>query len=121
MFNIFMLGLFIAVFGIIALAFIADKFKKIKNNKTFEIVATIIFVVSIFISFKIFTNVIWYHYESKDIAEKGIVFKDRLLLSEHRLIGSSDYGIFEIDKYSRSDRQLEVINVIVNKNKYLEK
>ena len=121
MFNIFMLGLFMAVFGTLVFIYIAEKFKRIKSNKTLVIIATIIFVVSIFISFKIFTNVIWYHYESKDIAEKGIIFKDRLLLSEHRLIGSSDYGIFEIDKYSRSDRQLEVINVIVNQNKYLEK
>ena len=55
--------------------------------------------------------------ETTGIAERGIVFKDRIILSEHRLIGSSDYGIFEMDKYSRSDRQLEVINVIVNKNK----
>ena len=121
MINIFMLGLLIAVFGTLVFIYIAEKFKRIKSNKTIVIVAIIISIISIFISFKIFTNVIWYHYESKDIAEKGIVFKDRLLLSEHRLIGSSDYGIFEIDKYSRSDRQLEVINVIVNKNKYLEK
>ena len=121
MFNIFVSGIIIAVFGILVLLTIVDKFKIIKSYKMLVIIATIISVVSIFISFKIFTNVIWYHYESKDIAEKGIVFKDRLLLSEHRLIGSSDYGIFEIDKYSRSDRQLEVINVIINKNKYLEK
>ena len=121
MISIFVLGIIIAVFGVLVLLTIVDKLKIIKSYKMLVIIATIIFVVSIFISFKIFTNIIWYHYESKDIAEKGIIFKDKLLLSEHRLIGSSDYGIFEIDKYSRSDRQLEVINVIINKNKYLEK
>lgn len=121
MLNIFMTIVFMTVFGIIMLAFIADKFRKIKNNKIFWTLSTVIFVVSIFLSFKLFTNVIWYHYESKDTAEKGIIFKDKLLLSEHKLVGSSDYGIFEIDNYSRSDRQLEVINVIVNKNKYSEK
>ena len=121
MISIFVSGIIIAVFGILVLLIIVDKFKIIESYKIFVIISVIIFALSIFISFKIFTNIIWYHYESKDIAEKGIVFKDRLLLSEHRLIGSSDYGIFEIDKYSRSDRQLEVINVIVNQNKYLEK
>lgn len=114
MLSIFLLGLVIAVviFGILGFFINANT-----NGKLLSIIILIVLCISMFLSFKIFTNMIWYNYNNKDVATKGIFFKDTLILSEHRLIGSSDYVIFKIDKYSRSDRQLEVINVIINDNK----
>ena len=114
MLSIFLLGLVIAVviFGILGFFINANT-----NGKLLSIIILIVVCISMFLSLKVFTNMIWYNYDNKDVASKGIFFKDTLMLSEHRLIGSSDYVIFKIDKYSRSDRQLEVINVIVNDNK----
>ena len=114
MLSIFLLGLVIAVviFGILGFFINANT-----NGKLLSIIILIVVCISMFLSLKVFTNMIWYNYDNKDVASKGIFFKDTLMLSEHRLIGTSDYVIFKIDKYSRSDRQLEVINVIVNDNK----
>ena len=99
----------------------SEKDEKVKLAKIKGLVLLIaLFNIGMLISYKIFTTMIWYNYDNKNKASKGIIFKDTLMLSEHRLIGSSNYVIFEIDNYSRSDRQLEVINVIVNKNKFKE-
>ncbi len=118
MLSIFLLGLVIAVVFFITLFGVVGFFKKsLLTPKVMIISGLIIFIGSFYLSLKVFTNMIWYNYDNKDVASKGIFFKDTLMLSEHRLIGTSDYVIFKIDKYSRSDRQLEVINVIVNDNK----
>lgn len=99
----------------------SKKDEKVKLAKIKGLVLLIaLFIIGMLISYKIFTTMIWYNYDNKNKASKGVIFKDTLMLSEHRLIGSSNYVIFEIDNYSRSDRQLEVINVIVNKNKFKE-
>ncbi len=99
----------------------SEENKKITFDKVKGLVVlAVLFIIGMFISYKIFTTMIWYNYDNKNKASKGVIFKDTLMLSEHRLIGSSNYVIFEIDNYSRSDRQLEVINVIVNKNKFKE-
>ncbi len=99
----------------------SEKDEKVKLAKIKGLVLLIaLFIIGMLISYKIFTTMIWYNYDNKNKASKGVIFKDTLMLSEHRLIGSSNYVIFEIDNYSRSDRQLEVINVIVNKNKFKE-
>ena len=99
----------------------SEENKKITFDKVKGLVVlTVLFIIGMFISYKIFTTMIWYNYDNKNKASKGFIFKDTLILSEHRLIGSSNYVIFEIDNYSRSDRQLEVISVIVNKNKFKE-
>ena len=103
------------------LTYVIESFKRsLLTTKFMVISGLIIFIGSLYLSLKVFTNMIWYNYDNKDVASKGIFFKDTLILSEHRLIGSSNYIIFKIDKYSRSDRQLEVINVIVNDNKSKE-
>ncbi len=118
MLSIFLLGLVIDFVFFITLLWVVESFKRsLLTTKFMVISGLIIFIGSFYLSFKIFTNMIWYNYDNKDVATKGIFFKDTLMLSEHRLIGTSDYVIFKIDKYSRSDRQLEVINVIVNDNK----
>lgn len=118
MLSIFILGIIMAVVFFITLISIIESFKRsLLTTKFMVISGLIVFVGSLYLSLKIFTNMIWYNYDNKDVASKGIFFKDTLMLSEHRLIGTSDYVIFKIDKYSRSDRQLEVINVIVNANK----
>lgn len=114
MLSIFLLGLVIAV---VIIGILSNYINANINGKLLSIIILIVVCISMFLSYKLFTNVIWYNYVNKDVATKGIFFKDTLILSEHRLIGSSDYVIFKIDKYSRSDRQLEVINVIVNDNK----
>ncbi len=99
----------------------SEENKKITFDKVKGLVVlAVLFIIGMFISYKIFTTMIWYNYDNKNKASKGVIFKDTLMLSEHRLIGSSNYVIFEIDNYSRSDRQLEVISVIVNKNKFKE-
>ena len=107
-----------AVVFFITLLWVIESFKRSLLTTKFMIISgLIIFIGSFYLSLKVFTNMIWYNYDNKDVASKGVFFKDTLILSEHRLIGSSDYVILKIDKYSRSDRQLEVINVIVNDNK----
>ena len=99
----------------------SEKDEKVKLDKVKGLVVlAVLFIIGMLISYKIFTTMIWYNYDNKNKASKGVIFKDTLMLSEHRLIGSSNYVIFEIDNYSRSDRQLEVISVIVNKNKFKE-
>ncbi len=99
----------------------SEENKKITFDKVKGLVVlAVLFIIGMFISYKIFTTMIWYNYDNKNKASKGVIFKDTLMLSEHRLIGSSNYVIFEIDNYSRSDRQLEVISVIVNRNKFKE-
>ncbi len=99
----------------------SEENKKITFDKVKGLVVlAVLFIIGMFISYKIFTTMIWYNYDNKNKASKGVIFKDTLMLSEHRLIGSSNYIVFEIDNYSRSDRQLEVISVIVNKNKFKE-
>ena len=99
----------------------SEENKKITFDKVKGLVVlAVLFIIGMFISYKIFTTMIWYNYDNKNKASKGVIFKDTLILSEHRLIGSSSYIVFEIDNYSRSDRQLEVISVIVNKNKFKE-
>ena len=99
----------------------SEENKKITFDKVKGLVVlAVLFIIGMLISYKIFTTMIWYNYDNKNKASKGVIFKDTLMLSEHRLIGSSNYVIFEIDNYSRSDRQLEVISVIVNKNKFKE-
>ena len=136
MLDMFFLGFVIFVVLSAAIGFLLIKtgkdnwFKSLifseENKKiTFDkvkglVVLAVLFIIGMFISYKIFTTMIWYNYDNKNKASKGVIFKDTLMLSEHRLIGSSNYVIFEIDNYSRSDRQLEVISVIVNKNKFKE-
>ena len=122
MLSIFLLGLVIAFVFFITLLWVIESFKRSLLTTKFMIISgLIIFIGSFYLSSKVFTNMIWYNYNNKDVASKGVFFKDTLILSEHRLIGSSDYVILKIDKYSRSDRQLEVINVIINDNKFKEK
>ena len=122
MLSIFLLGIAIAVVFFITLIWVIESFKRSLLTTKFMIISgLIIFIGSFYLSLKVFTNMIWYNYNNKDVASKGVFFKDTLILSEHRLIGSSDYVIFKIDKYSRSDRQLEIINVIINDNKTKEK
>lgn len=121
MFGIIIFGIIFSV-GLIAIIFtglyvILTKRKKKLNAKFVMVLSSILVIVSFWLSYKMFTEMIWYHYDSKHTASKGILFKDTLMLSEHKLIGSSDYIIFKMDMYSRSDRQLEVINVIQNENK----
>ena len=121
MFGIIIFGIIFSV-GLIAIIFtglyvILTKRKKELNAKFVMVLSSILGIVSFWLSYKMFTEMIWYHYDSKHTASKGILFKDTLMLSEHKLIGSSDYIIFKMDMYSRSDRQLEVINVIQNENK----
>lgn len=109
---------FMVLFVILGSAFLSNStLNKLLSKKIIIISSICIIIISMILSFKIFTNMIWYNYDSKETASKGILFKDTLILSEHRLIGTSDLILFKIDKYSRSDRQLEVINVIVNQNK----
>ena len=117
MFNILMVGGVFFIFTSVVLAYVVEAYFKKLNTKVLGGLLFLNFFLSMFLSYKMFTTMIWYNYDNKDVATKGIFFKDTLILSEHRLIGSSDYVIFKIDKYSRSDRQLEVINVIVNDNK----
>ena len=118
MLSIFLLGLVIAFVFFITLLWVVESFKRSLLTTKFMIISgLIIFIGSFYLSLKVFTNMIWYNYDNKDVASKGIFFKDTLIPSEHRLIGTSDYVILKIDKYSRSDIQLEVINVIVNDNK----
>ena len=122
MLSIFLLGIVIAVVFFITLIWVVESFKRsLLTTKFMVISGLIIFIGSFYLSLKVFTNMIWYNYDNKNVASKGVFFKDTLILSEHRLIGSSDYVILKIDKYSRSDRQLEVINVIINDNKFKEK
>lgn len=110
--------IFMVLFVILGSAFLSNStLNKLLSKKIIIISSICIIIISMILSFKIFTNMIWYNYDSKETASKGILFKDTLILSEHRLIGTSDLILFKIDKYSRSDRQLEVINVIVNQNK----
>ena len=121
MFGIIIFGIIFSV-GLIAIIFtglfvILTKRKKELNTKFVMILSSILVIVSFWLSYKMFTEMIWYNYDSKYTASKGLLFKDTLMLSEHKLIGSSDYIIFKMDMYSRSDRQLEVINVIQNENK----
>ena len=118
MLSIFLLGVGIAFVFFITLLWVVESFKRSLLTTKFMVMSgLIIFIGSFYLSLKVFTNMIWYNYDNKDVASKGIFFKDTLMLSEHRLIGTSDYVIFKIDKYSRSDRQLEIINVIINDNK----
>ena len=114
MLSIFLLGLVIAV---VIMGILSNYINANINGKILSMIILIVVCISMFLSLKAFTNIIWYNYDNKDVASKGVFFKDSLILSEHILIGSSDYVILKIDKYSRSDRQLEVINVIVNDNK----
>jgi hypothetical protein len=76
-------------------------------------------VFSLFISYLICVNMIFFHYVSGDVAKRGIVFQETMMLSEYRQIGSVNYLIFTVDNYTRSDRGMnaEVIPVILNSNK----
>ena len=121
MVNILILGIVICFCTSMFILYLFDTIFRELSNKFLIILLVLNLFLSMFLSYKIFTTMIWYNYDNKNTASKGIFFKDTLILSEHRLIGSSDLIIFKIDKYSRSDRQLEVINVIVNNNKTKEK
>lgn len=120
MFNILILGVVICFCTSMVVLYLFDTIFRSLGKKILIIILILNFFLSMFLSYKMFTTMIWYNYDNKNNASKGIFFKDTLILSEHRLIGSSDLVIFKIDKYSRSDRQLEVINVVVNDNKYKE-
>ncbi len=120
MFNILILGVVICFCTSMVVLYLFNTIFRSLGKKLLTIILILNLFLSMFLSYKIFTTMIWYNYDNKNNASKGIFFKDTLILSEHRLIGSSDLVIFKIDKYSRSDRQLEVINVIVNDNKYKE-
>jgi len=117
MFNILILGVVICFCTSMVVLYLFDTIFRSLGKKLLIIILILNLFLSVFLSYKIFTTMIWYNYDNKNTASKGIFFKDTLILSEHRLIGSSDLIIFKIDKYSRSDRQLEVINVVVNDNK----
>ena len=120
MFNILMVGGVFFIITSIIIMYLCEKYFRKLNNKVLGGLLFLNFFLSMFLSYKMFTTMIWYNYDNKNVASKGMFFKDTLILTEHRLIGSSDLIIFKTDKYSRSDRQLEVINVIVNDNKYKE-
>lgn len=119
MFNILMVGVTFFIFFSVGVLYLYDTYFR-NSNKFLVGLLFVNFFLSMFLSYKMFTTMIWYNYDNKNVASKGMFFKDTLILTEHRLIGSSDLIIFKTDKYSRSDRQLEVINVIVNDNKYKE-
>ena len=106
------------IVGVVAWAII-DGIRKSDKQSLFVIIPSMAFgyYVAYTIAFWSLTTILMYKYTDNNTATTGQIFKDTIVLSEHKLIGSSDYVIFKTDKYSRSDRQSEVIEVVVNKNK----
>lgn len=62
--------------------------------------------------------IIWYvvpmthfFYKTPIVAEKGIIFKDRINLDKHIKIGDGAGILYNYDEYTRSDRSKETIIV----------
>ena len=62
-------------------------------------------------------NIILYNYISPTVAERGLIFKDTVMLNQYKLIGSKDYVYYKADEYSRSDRHGETIQVRITSKK----
>lgn len=94
--------------------FFAKHFKKIVF-----IIFCFAFLISVYFSYLISVTFLNYHYVDKNTAQKGFLFKDKIFLNEYKYFGQTDYFIFKMDNYTRSDRGVatETVGVIVNKNK----
>lgn len=62
-------------------------------------------------------NIVLYNYITPTVAERGLIFKDTVMLDQYKLIGSKDYVYYKADEYSRSDRHGETIQVRITSKK----
>lgn len=96
------------VVAILVIMSIVDVVKGVANkNVIFGTIGLLIIVILIW-CILILSR---FFYISDTVAEKGIIFKDRINLDKHIKIGDGTGILFDYDLYTRSDRSNETIIV----------
>ena len=107
----------LSIFFWCILAILAEKI--ISNKRLRErrgVVLLLLYIISLtiasWLAYLYWSNSMVYKQIDNDIATKGIIFKEKILLNQYRLIGERNYVVLIMDEYTRSDRQFESILVI---------
>lgn len=88
-----------------------SRFIKVTTNVT-GIIMALSLIGSISIVYYYYTNSVLYKQEDDGVATRGFILKEKVILSQYKLIGEREYIIFKMNEYSRSDREFESILVI---------
>ena len=111
----------IIIFSVIGIVLAIFVYLSLNGRKFIGRLALPISIISFFIPGVIAVwynlNIILYNYISPTVAERGLIFKDTVMLNQYKLIGSKDYVYYKADEYSRSDRHGETIQVRITSKK----
>ena len=103
---------FWCILAILAEKIISNKRLRERSGVVFLLLYIISLTIASWLAYLYWSNSMVYKQIDNDIATKGIIFKEKILLNQYRLIGERNYVVLIMDEYTRSDRQFESILVI---------